>query len=151
MSSTNRLKKLHAKCLNFDTMEFPPYIECDMSKKGNPINSVNVSEMTLTKLHLKYRMKTNDRFYYNADTGRYYEIPNGDRHYFDVTDDFDWDTVIKTNTIQYKDIEVVVDKQSFFYLLGSQLNYSGGLNGKGFEWSNPNANRTCGCGESFSL
>lgn len=103
MSSTNRLKKLHAKCLNFDTMEFPPYIECDMSKKGNPINSVNVSEMTLTKLHLKNRMKTNDRFYYNADTNCYYEIPNGDRHYFDVTDDFDWDTVIKTNTIQDKD------------------------------------------------
>ena len=51
----------------------------------------------------------------------------------------------------YNGIEVVVDRQSFFYLLGSQLNFSSGLNGKGFEWSNPNANRTCGCGESFSL
>ena len=49
------------------------------------------------------------------------------------------------------DINVVVDKQSFFYLYGSQLDYSSGLNGKGFEWSNPNAQRTCGCGESFSL
>jgi iron-sulfur cluster assembly protein len=51
----------------------------------------------------------------------------------------------------YNGIEVVVDKQSFFYLLGSQLNFSSGLNGKGFEWSNPNASRSCGCGESFSL
>jgi iron-sulfur cluster assembly protein len=55
------------------------------------------------------------------------------------------------NTTQFNDIEVVVDKQSFFYLLGSQLDFSSGLNGKGFEWSNPNASRSCGCGESFSL
>lgn len=48
-------------------------------------------------------------------------------------------------------IKLVVDKQSSMYLIGSQLDYSSGLNGKGFEWSNPNANRTCGCGESFSL
>lgn len=50
-----------------------------------------------------------------------------------------------------ENIDVVVDKQSYLYLFGSQLDYSSGLNGKGFEWSNPNANRTCGCGESFSL
>lgn len=49
------------------------------------------------------------------------------------------------------DISVVVDRKSYLYLFGSELNYSSGLNGKGFEWSNPNANRTCGCGESFSL
>ena len=51
----------------------------------------------------------------------------------------------------YEGIDVVVDKHSFLYLYGSQLDYSSGLNGKGFEWSNPNAQRTCGCGESFSL
>tara|TARA_Y100001937_G_scaffold12973_1_gene16871 strand:+ start:874 stop:1239 length:366 start_codon:yes stop_codon:yes gene_type:complete len=54
-------------------------------------------------------------------------------------------------TFPTDEIDVVVDKQSFLYLLGSQLDYSSGLNGKGFEWSNPNAERTCGCGESFSL
>ncbi len=48
-------------------------------------------------------------------------------------------------------IKVVVDKKSFLYLVGTELDYSGGLNGKGFVFSNPNANRTCGCGESFSL
>tara|TARA_B110000285_G_C14686784_1_gene407229 strand:+ start:44 stop:388 length:345 start_codon:yes stop_codon:yes gene_type:complete len=53
--------------------------------------------------------------------------------------------------VQYGDIEVLVDKQSFFYLIGSQLDFSTGLNGKGFEWSNPNAGRSCGCGESFAL
>ena len=48
-------------------------------------------------------------------------------------------------------VKVVVDKKSFLYLVGTELRYSGGLNGKGFEFHNPNANRTCGCGESFSL
>ena len=48
-------------------------------------------------------------------------------------------------------IKIVVDKKSFLYLVGTTLEYSGGLNGSGFIFSNPNASRTCGCGESFSL
>lgn len=48
-------------------------------------------------------------------------------------------------------IRIVVDKKSFLYLVGTTLEYSGGLNGRGFVFNNPNANRTCGCGESFSL
>lgn len=49
------------------------------------------------------------------------------------------------------DVKVVVDKKSFLYLVGTELDFSGGLNGKGFVFVNPNASRTCGCGESFSL
>ena len=48
-------------------------------------------------------------------------------------------------------IKLVVDKKSVLYLYGTELQYSSGLNGKGFSWSNPNASRTCGCGESFSM
>ncbi len=48
-------------------------------------------------------------------------------------------------------VRIVVDKKSLLYLAGTTLEYSGGLNGKGFIFNNPNANRTCGCGESFSL
>lgn len=48
-------------------------------------------------------------------------------------------------------IKIIVDKKSFLYLVGTTLDYSGGLNGNGFIFQNPNANRTCGCGESFSL
>ena len=48
-------------------------------------------------------------------------------------------------------IKIIVDKKSLLYLAGTTLEYSGGLNGKGFIFVNPNANRTCGCGESFSL
>lgn len=48
-------------------------------------------------------------------------------------------------------IKVVVNKKSFLYLVGTTLDFSGGLNGKGFVFNNPNADRTCGCGESFSI
>ena len=49
------------------------------------------------------------------------------------------------------EVKIVVNKKSFFYLIGTTLEYSGGLNGKGFVFNNPNASRTCGCGESFAV
>ncbi len=48
-------------------------------------------------------------------------------------------------------VKIVVDTKSYLYLIGTTLDYSGGLNGSGFVFNNPNATRTCGCGESFSL
>ena len=48
-------------------------------------------------------------------------------------------------------VRILVDKKSLLYLVVTTLEYSGGLNGKGFVFNNPNAQRTCGCGESFSL
>ncbi|MCG8575312.1 MAG: iron-sulfur cluster assembly accessory protein [Flavobacteriales bacterium] len=64
-----------------------------------------------------------------------------------------FDNEIKEDDKEFEDngIKVVVDKKSVLYLVGTILDYSGGLNGKGFVFSNPNASRTCGCGESFSL
>ena len=64
-----------------------------------------------------------------------------------------FDNKIEENDKIYEDndIKIVVDKKSLLYLVGTTLEYSGGLNGKGFVFSNPNANRTCGCGESFSV
>ncbi len=50
-----------------------------------------------------------------------------------------------------KGIRIVCDKKSFLYLVGTQLDFSDGLNGKGFQFNNPNASRTCGCGESFAV
>jgi Fe-S cluster assembly iron-binding protein IscA len=48
-------------------------------------------------------------------------------------------------------LKVIIDRKSLLYLAGTELSYSDGLNGKGFQWGNPNASRTCGCGESFSI
>ena len=53
--------------------------------------------------------------------------------------------------IQNNEIKLLVNKKSLLYLAGTILEFSDGLNGKGFVFKNPNANRTCGCGESFSL
>lgn len=50
-----------------------------------------------------------------------------------------------------KGVKILVDKKSLLYLLGTTLDFSDGLNGKGFQFVNPNASRTCGCGESFSV
>lgn len=50
-----------------------------------------------------------------------------------------------------KGVKVVVDMKSLLYLYGTELDYSGGLNGKGFVFNNPNATRTCSCGESFAV
>ena len=52
---------------------------------------------------------------------------------------------------EHQDLKVVTNKKSLLYLIGTELDYSDGLSGKGFEWKNPQATRTCGCGESFSL
>ena len=50
-----------------------------------------------------------------------------------------------------KGVKILVDMKSLLYLYGTELEFSDGLNGKGFQFINPNASRTCGCGESFSL
>jgi iron-sulfur cluster assembly protein len=66
--------------------------------------------------------------------------------------DFD-DTIEQTDETVEVDggLKVVIDRKSVLYLYGTELDYSDGLNGKGFQWGNPNASRTCGCGESFAL
>ncbi len=48
-------------------------------------------------------------------------------------------------------LELYVDRKSYVFLAGTTLEYSGGLNGKGFVFNNPNAKTTCGCGTSFSV
>jgi len=68
---------------------------------------------------------------------------------YDLT--FDKETQENDKVFEENGVKIAVDKKSFLYLVGTTLEYSGGLNGKGFVFNNPNANRTCGCGESFSL
>lgn len=65
--------------------------------------------------------------------------------------DFDKTKTETDKVFEDNNIKIIVDKKSFLYLVGTTLEYSGGLNGKGFVFNNPNANRTCGCGESFAL
>jgi iron-sulfur cluster assembly protein len=64
---------------------------------------------------------------------------------------FDDDIKPADQIFEDKGIKILVDKKSLLYLLGTTLDFSDGLNGKGFYFSNPNASRTCGCGESFAV
>src|SRR6059058_535617 len=65
----------------------------------------------------------------------------------------DFDNEIKPMDQVFEDngIKVVTDLKSFLYLVNTMLDFSDGLNGKGFYFNNPNASRTCGCGESFAV
>lgn len=65
----------------------------------------------------------------------------------------EFDNVLREGDQVFEDkgLKIVVDRKSFLYLAGTVLDYTGGLNGKGFVFNNPNASRTCGCGESFSV
>jgi iron-sulfur cluster assembly protein len=64
-----------------------------------------------------------------------------------------FDTELKPEDKLFEDkgVKIVVNKKSFLYLVGTELDFTDGLNGKGFQFNNPNATRTCGCGESFSI
>lgn len=57
----------------------------------------------------------------------------------------------KDQVFEDKGVKILVDKKSMLYLVGTTLDFSDGLNGKGFQFINPNASRTCGCGESFAV
>lgn len=65
----------------------------------------------------------------------------------------EFDTQKLPNDMEFEDkgVKIVVDKKSILYLAGTVLDFSDGLNGKGFQFVNPNASRTCGCGESFAV
>jgi iron-sulfur cluster assembly protein len=65
--------------------------------------------------------------------------------------DFDNESQEKDQIFEDNDTKVVTDLRSFLYLCNTTLEFSGGLSGKGFQFVNPNAARTCGCGESFAV
>jgi iron-sulfur cluster assembly protein len=65
--------------------------------------------------------------------------------------DFDNQNKPTDQVFENNGVKVVTDLKSFLYLVNTTLEYSEGLNGKGFYFNNPNASRTCGCGESFAV
>lgn len=56
----------------------------------------------------------------------------------------------KDKTFEKDGVQLIIDQKSYLFLQGTELDFSDGLNGKGFVFNNPNAKRTCGCGSSFS-
>ena len=64
---------------------------------------------------------------------------------------FDENTKEGDSVIESDNVKLYIDGKSLFYLMGTELDFSDGLNGKGFIFNNPNATKTCGCGESFGV
>ncbi|RYD68958.1 MAG: iron-sulfur cluster assembly accessory protein [Sphingobacteriales bacterium] len=65
--------------------------------------------------------------------------------------DFDNEEQKGDQFFEDRGIKIALDMKSFLYLAGTELDFTDGLNGKGFNFNNPNASRSCGCGESFSV
>lgn len=65
----------------------------------------------------------------------------------------DFDNQLQANDQIFEDkgVKIICDRKSILYLFGTELDFSDGLNGKGFQFNNPNATRTCSCGESFAV
>jgi iron-sulfur cluster assembly protein len=64
---------------------------------------------------------------------------------------FDGEAHEGDSVIEENGVKLFIDGKSLFYLMGTILDFTDGLNGKGFIFNNPNASKTCGCGESFSV
>jgi len=65
--------------------------------------------------------------------------------------DFDNEEKPMDQVFEDKGVKIVTDLKSFLYLVNTELDFSDGLNGKGFHFNNPNASRSCGCGDSFAV
>jgi iron-sulfur cluster assembly protein len=97
------------------------------------VKRIQVSDPTHSKAHLRVQVIG------GGCSGMSYKLEFEDKPVTPADQSFEKDGVV-----------LVVDKKSLLYLSGTELDFSGGLNGKGFVFNNPNAKRTCGCGSSFS-
>ena len=108
---------------------------------------IKVSDTARTKIS---QLMTEDGFSIDQDFVRV-GVKSGGFSGLSYELNFDGSIGENDKVFEENNVKIAVDKKSFLYLVGTTLEYSGGLNGKGFVFNNPNANRTCGCGESFSL
>lgn len=110
-----------------------------------PINTIRITDKAATKVKEFARSKAMPRF------GLKVSVKGGGcsglTYVLDIVDGPDE----ADKVIEDQGVELYVPKKAFVYLAGMLLDFSDGLNGKGFTFSNPNAKKTCGCGTSFSV
>lgn len=107
---------------------------------------ITVTEQALTKLNaLRAENKLDDSYFIRVG------VAGGGCSGLTYVLDFDNQLKADDKVFEDKGVKIVCDKKSFLYLVGTQLEFTDGLNGKGFVFNNPNASRTCGCGESFAV
>lgn len=109
------------------------------------------SEVTITEKasnEIKRIMEENNIL---SDFGLRIGVKGGGCSGLSYTLGFDGETKDGDLIIEFDGVRLFIDGKSLFYLSGTELDFSSGLNGKGFIFNNPNANKTCGCGDSFGV
>ncbi len=110
--------------------------------------SITISEKAADRIH-----KIREHQHVSPDTPLRVSVVSGGCSGLTYDLDFDSGNNVSEEDKTFEDngIKIVVDMRSFLYLAGTKLDYSDGLEGEGFHFDNPNASRSCSCGESFSL
>jgi iron-sulfur cluster assembly protein len=127
-------------------------IHFNFENKGRNMNDLQIqSEIKVTSKASKEIKRIMDENKIPADFGLRVGVKGGGCSGLTYTLGFDGETKDGDTVIENDGVKLFVDGKSLFYLTGTELDFSDGLNGKGFVFNNPNANKTCGCGESFGV
>ncbi len=107
---------------------------------------INISDLAVKQIKvLKTRDQLTKQDYLRVS------VKEGGCSGFSYNLDFDKETKDNDKVFELHGVQLIVDSKSLLYLMGMTLDFDGGLNGKGFTFSNPNATKTCGCGFSFNV
>ncbi len=116
------------------------------------MNEVNIkSEITITEKAKKEILRIMQSNNITENLGLRVGVKGGGCSGMTYTLNFDENQKEGDTIIESENVKLYVDGKSLFYLMGTELDFSDGLNGKGFIFNNPNAAKTCGCGESFGV
>ena len=109
-------------------------------------NDITISGKAIKEIH-----KIMEENNFTPDVGLRVGVKGGGCSGLTYSMGFDPESREGDSLIEQDDIKLYVDGKSLFYLMGTELDFTNGLNGKGFVFNNPNAKKTCGCGESFGV
>jgi iron-sulfur cluster assembly protein len=109
-------------------------------------NDITISSKAIKEIH-----KIMEENNFTPDVGLRVGVKGGGCSGLTYSMGFDPESRDGDSIIEQDDIKLYVDGKSLFYLMGTELDFTSGLNGKGFVFNNPNAIKTCGCGESFGV
>jgi iron-sulfur cluster assembly protein len=109
------------------------------------------NDITISEKAIKEIRKIMEENNFTPDVGLRIGVKGGGCSGLTYSMGFDPESREGDSIMEQDDIKLYVDGKSLFYLMGTELDFTDGLDGKGFVFNNPNATKTCGCGESFGV
>lgn len=139
---------MHEGVVDCELFLLPPSFELFLNFRRVRIMSITISERAAQRIH-----EIRDEKNITASTPLRVSVVSGGCSGLTYNLDFEPGDVVSNDDKEFEaqGVKLIVDMRSFLYLAGTQLDYTDGLTGQGFHFHNPNAVRTCSCGESFSL